>query len=109
MKPGTPLPWRVRGEDECYAGSIQGHPREGERFGEMVTNRNAFCRTKTLGRTNAAYAVMACNALPGLVEALEALAGGCVDVSETAIIVGYPNAKEYLAKARAALAQVNGE
>ena len=69
--PGTALPWRIRGDDETYAGTIQGAPEPLHKFGFLITNRGGLSHPKTIGAANARFIVHAANNHHRLVEALE--------------------------------------
>lgn len=53
----TPLPWKWRDDFK----HIQGSPRDGETYGEAVTNHGGLARPKTTGMANAALIVEAVN------------------------------------------------
>ncbi len=53
----TPLPWKWRDDFK----HIQGSPREGETYGESVTNYGGLAKPRTTGMANAALIIEAVN------------------------------------------------
>ncbi|QPF86979.1 hypothetical protein IC762_12065 [Bradyrhizobium genosp. L] len=78
----TPTPWKWRNDFN----HIQGAPRDGEWYGEAVTNYGGLAKPRTLGVANAAFIVKAVNNHDDLVKALklarariEYLGAACTD------------------------------
>jgi hypothetical protein len=63
----TPTPWKIR-----YDNCLQGEPRAGETYGEMVTTLSgSFAHRRGYGKENIAFVLLAVNSHDALVEALK--------------------------------------